>query len=210
MFGMEGNLDMIKKKVNNKAKKVSKRNPYLQSQAKDILTEIDPKSKIDFEFIGEGYFGETYYFEISSNKLLYNVLLKPGKYILKVFKTSKDKGIHPPSEKEIKYLTTLSKYGLIPEISIINRRFEIMKYIDGDTLWNHVDNKGHLDGNYLVKLDKLVRKWHSLGFAHGDLGDDNILISKNNKLYLIDPLFDNKDEFVFDLDRLRYYWDKYS
>ena len=198
---------MIKKKV--KAKKVLRRNPYLQSQVENILNELDPKNKINFEFIGEGYFGETYYFEINNNKLSHNVLLKSGKYILKVFKTNKDKGIHPPSEKEIKYLITLSKYGLIPEIYIINRRFEIMKYIDGETLWNHVDNKGHLDGSYLVKLDKLVRKWHSLGFAHGDLGDDNILITKNNKLYLIDPLFDNKNEFNFDLDRLHYYWDKY-
>ena len=198
---------MIKKKV--KAKKVLRRNPYLQSQVENILNELDPKNKINFEFIGEGYFGETYYFEINNNKLLHNVLLKPGKFILKVFKTSEYKGIQPPSEKEIKYLIKLSKYGLIPEIYIINRRFEIMKYIDGETLWNHVDNKGHLDGSYLVKLDKLVRKWHSLGFAHGDLGDDNILITKNNKLYLIDPLFDNKNEFNFDLDRLHYYWDKY-
>ena len=78
---------MIKKKV--KAKKVLRRNPYLQSQVENILNELDPKNKINFEFIGEGYFGETYYFEINNNKLSHNVLLKSGKYILKVFKTNK-------------------------------------------------------------------------------------------------------------------------
>lgn len=204
---------MIKKKIKSK-KKVQRvkriKNPYLDDYASLILEELDPKNKIDFKFIGEGYFGETYYFELNQNKIFQNVILKPGKFILKIFKTSREREIHPPSEKEIKYLITLSKYGLIPEIYIINRRFEIMKYIDGEKLSDHIrNNNNHLNENYLVKLDKLVRKWHQLGFAHGDLGDDNILITKNNKLYLIDPLFDNKNEFGFDLDRLGYYWNRY-
>jgi predicted Ser/Thr protein kinase len=195
---------MIKKKV--KAKKVSKRNPYLQFQAENILNELDPKNKIDFKFIGEGSYGEVYYFELKQNKIFQNVILKPGNYIIKVFKRF-------TSTEEIKYLEKLSKYGLIPKIFIINKKFSIMKYIESKTFLEFEENNRH-NKNLMKKLFEnvinMLQKWHELGYSHGDLDRRNILVSNNYKIYFIDPDFKNsEEEFESDNELIKGYLEDY-
>lgn len=199
---------MIKKKV--KARRKKKINPYLQFQAENILNELDPKNKIDFKFIGEGSYGETYLFKLDQNKLFQNTILKPGKYILKVFKECKEEDIELPSSSEIKYLTKLSKYGLIPEIYIMTKEFNIMKYIEGVDFCDYSDFffKKNIPPNIdriVNNIEKLIQTWHKLGFAHGDLACSNILISKNNRVFFIDPYFEKRQSFNEDLYWLRQY-----
>lgn len=187
---------MIKRKVKVKVKK---KNPYLDDYASLILEELDPKNKINFKFIGEGSFGEIYYFELNHNNIFENVILRPGKYIIKIFKENKEEDIELPSFSEINYLKKLSNYGLIPKIYIINKNFSIMKYIEGVDLLDY----GHETKDNIIKtlskIKKLVKIWHELGFAHGDLSFTNIIISKNHKVYFIDPYFENRQNFNDDL-----------
>lgn len=179
---------MIKRKV----KKSKRKNPYLQHEAKEFLRNLDPD--INFKFIGEGNFGETYYFKTNHNILYRNIVLKPNQYILKIYTDS-------PSSSEIQYLIKLSKYGLIPKIYYINYYFAIMKYIEGETLWDYGPKT---PPEFSLKLKKLIKKWHELGFAHGDISDTNILVTESGKIYLIDPYFENKDEFQNDLFKLEW------
>lgn len=49
------------------------------------------------------------------------------------------------------------------------------------------------------KIIDLINKWHKLGFYHGDLNTGNILITKNDVIF-IDPLIsDKKDSKNYDL-----------
>lgn len=200
---------MIKRKVKVKPKtKIRKRkNPHLSTRARHILNDISyPDNEIEFEFIGEGNFGETYYFELTKNKYYLNTILKPGEYILKIFKS--EWNLPLPEIEELDYLKLLSKYGLIPKIFIITKKFLIMKFIEGSTMIAYTGNE-IIENDVISKIDKLVKKWHSLGFAHGDLSESNILITRNYKIYFIDPYFRNKEDFRYDLDLLKNYKHKY-
>jgi predicted Ser/Thr protein kinase len=201
---------MIKRKVKAKARKVKKcKNPKLSTKVRHILNDISyPDNEIEFKFIGEGMFGESYYFELTKNKYYLNTIIKPGEYILKVFKSEFDLYLPSPDIEELDYLKLLSKYGLIPKIFIITKKFMIMKFIEGTPMIDYTINE-IINHDVVPKIEKLIKKWHELGFAHGDLKADNILITKNYKIYLIDPYFANKDEFKYDLDVLNSYKNKY-
>ena len=67
-------------------------------------------------------------------------------------------------------------------------------------------------------LQKLIRKWHRLGYAHGDLalffnkdnklaGGDNLLIGKNNKLIFIDPILGKILTYKVSQFEIRKKWD---
>lgn len=194
---------MIKKKVKSKTKKIRKCNPYLQSKVEDILNEIDPKNKIEFEFIAEGQCGEIYKFKLLRITKIENVMLFPNEYVLKIFKDGDE-----ISKSEIKWLTQLSDNNLIPKIYIINSDFIIMKYINSKTIWDSIQDNFTLD-DYLIILEKikiLLLKWHSLGFAHGDLHQRNILITKNLEVYFIDPNFKLKKDFKRDWYNINKYY----
>lgn len=203
-------IKIFKKLKRRNSNKNSRKNPYLQSNAKKILSNLDPNNKINFTFIGEGSFGETYLFEISQNKLFQNIILKPGKYILKVFKENERELVELPSTSEIKYFNKLSKYGLIPEIYVMTKEFNIMKYIEGITFCHYFENNISPNIDKIVtNIEKLIQTWHKLGFAHGDLACSNILISKSNKVFFIDPYSEIQqsfdDSFNEDLDWLKRY-----
>ena len=181
---------MIKKKVKKKQKR---KNPNLEFFADKILSELNTDK---FEFIGEGNFGEIYLFEINQNKFFENTILKPNRYILKVFRRTLT------SIEEINRLKILSKYGLIPKIYIITSDFIIMRYIKGITLLKfekYNQDNPKLIHSILIKINNLIKKWHSLKLYHGDLGDDNILITEDNKVYFIDPYFNNHRNYNNDL-----------
>lgn len=64
-----------------------------------------------------------------------------------------------------------------------------MKWIDGETIKDYICNNSH-DKNKLKKLAdrfvKMCNDMHSFQFAHGDLQHGNILVDKNDNLYLVD------------------------
>jgi predicted Ser/Thr protein kinase len=175
---------MIKRKV--KVKKLKCKNPKLEYKAAHILNNID------FEFLSEGNDGELYKFKLDRNTLFDSIILKPGYYILKLFK-------YPI--KNLNRLKLLSDNGLIPKVYFIDSQYVIMKYIKAVNLYQFVKenkNKDLYDPDYIMdRLRFLISRWHKLGFAHGDLILGNILITKDYKIYLIDPKLD-KDKYYED------------
>lgn len=186
---------MIKKKA-----KKHKRNPHLRPKAEFILNDISK----DLQFLSEGNDGELYKFKINKNILFDRIILKPGKYIIKILR-------HPI--KNINRLELLSDKGLIPKIYLITSNFIIMKYIKAVNLLQFIrenKDKDLYDPDYIIKkLRFLINRWHKLGFAHGDLILSNILITDDYKIYLIDPKIESKsyqkDDDIADLEYLQTY-----
>lgn len=168
---------MIKQR---KRKRYKKKNPELQKVVENILSKIDHNNKIEFEYISDGSYAEIYKFNLKSNKLVDNKILKSGNYVLKIFRD-------PAKDKEINQLTKFSNYGLIPKIFIINKNFIIMKFIEGKTLWKFIEINDSFNRIIFLKIERLIQKYHQLGFVHGDLHPDNILITNKINVYFIDP-----------------------
>lgn len=182
---------MIKRKPKPKVRKISKRkNPELESEVKKILSDFG--ENIKFKYLSKGSYAKTYYFVIKDSDYL-----KSGEYVIKYFVYPEDY----MGKFEIEYLKKLSKYGLIPEIFYIDKKYIIMRYIRGvafdsflktTSLGHTVSDKLSVDelNSILTKVAKLIKHWHKLGFSHNDLHDGNILITESGKIYLIDPKSD--------------------
>lgn len=173
--------------------------------AKKILTKFKP-SKI--KFISKGEEGKVYYFIVKNSKHL-----QDGKYILKIFKMQKLKNNRKSNLIKdlcsINYLKNLSKLNLIPKIYFINRNYIIMEYVNAKSLSNITNNIfkiKKLDKKFLSeilnKIENELKIWWKLNLAHGDLHEDNILVS-NKRVYLIDPLCIKIKSYKFrsDLDK---------
>lgn len=169
-------------------KKRIRKNPELESEVKNILSDFG--KNIKFKYLSKGTYAETYYFVIKDSDFL-----PPGEYVLKILM-----GHFEPDN--IKYMLELSKYGLIPKIYYMSPKFQIMRFIEGVTLsslvtlehdkyYSVIDLKTSLSNTeinvILTKVWKLLKNWHKLGFFHGDLHEGNIMISDSGKIYLIDP-----------------------
>jgi len=189
---------MIKKKVKVKKKVKKCKNPKLENKAQEILNDID------FKFLSEGNDGELYKFKINKNRSFNQTVLKPGEYIIKIFR-------YPV--KNITRLKLLSDKGLIPKIYLITSKYIIMKYIKAVTLYEFIKenkDKDLYDPEHIIKrLRFLINQWHKLGFAHGDLILTNILITDDYKIYLIDPKIKSEnyhiDDDYADLEHLESY-----
>lgn len=200
---------MIKHKPKLKVKK--RKNPELESEAKEILSQFG--NNIKFKYLSHGSFSEIYYFEVKTSGKL-----KPGKYVIKIFNKYQD----VVDSDTIEYLLKLSDNNLIPEIYYITDKYIIMKYIEGVTLksitkintandWIIESDLYTFDelNTILLNIVKLLKKWHRLGFAHGDLHSDNIIISKLGKIYLIDPKIEYM-EYVSKNHDIRMFKDLYD
>lgn len=186
---------MIRKKVRKR------KNPEIDII--EFLEDLKPhEDDIKVQSIAEGGYGETYIFQIRNKKVLNNgIVLNPGEYLIKrFFNNSANEVIN---KKEIEYLIKLSNYGLIPKIYYIDRNFVIMKFIEALPLSEYIDNDLFTESEkdkIVERLYVLISKWHELGFAHGDLSLTNILITKTNKVYLIDPVMINLRNYDSEVD----------
>lgn len=184
---------MIKqRKINPNVKillgKRKRKNPEMEEQAEKILFQFG--KNIKFKYLNEGGYAETYYFAVNNSDRL-----NPGEYVLKIFT---EKVI---TVDQIKYLTLISKYGLIPKIFHINKEYLIMKYVRSTALdqfikieYSHGERIITSDilskkeiNSILIKVANLLNKWHDLNLSHGDIHAGNILITRTGKIYLIDP-----------------------
>lgn len=158
-----------------------KKNPHLE----DIEYFIKNNS-IDFKFISRGGEGKVFYFKLNKNLIINSNVLKSGEYALKIFDNigysqNNKKGL---SYDKINKLLLLSKYGLIPKIFIITKKYIISKYIHGTSYDEFEYNNPKVDS----RIEELLKIWKKLGFHHGDVKSDNILISNDLKhVYIIDP-----------------------
>lgn len=150
---------------------------------------IKPFGKTKCKIIKEGH-NPVCIVNVKNKKTILGVELYSGKYVLKNIKKEEI------SNKDINLLKSLSELMLIPRIYLINKEYIIMDYFEGSTL-NVYLRSNLLSDQLITKIKNLIKKWHSLGFAHGDLalslkenkiiGGGNLLISKNGNIKLIDP-----------------------
>lgn len=74
------------------------------------------------------------------------------------------------------------------------KHYIVMDFIPGQTLTEYAEKNNNLELIF-KELIKSLKKLHSKGFAHMDVKPDNIIISENSKVYLVDlgiSCFDNK------------------
>ena len=71
-----------------------------------------------------------------------------------------------------------------------NTAYIVMEYLEGDTLKTLLKTKGVFDATKLIKLMEPVMKslsvMHRTGFIHRDISPDNIMLTNNGKLKLMD------------------------
>ena len=66
----------------------------------------------------------------------------------------------------------------------------VMEYLEGETLQEHLQTVGRISVSWLAeKLEPLMddlEKLHAAGLVHGDISPDNIILTKDGRLVLID------------------------
>ena len=78
-----------------------------------------------------------------------------------------------------------------------------MKFVNGEHFNTIFKIRKARTIQLLTKIENLIRKWHNLGFYHGDLNPRNILVTTENKVYFIDPNFNG--DFEKDLEWIECY-----
>lgn len=169
-------------RVTKTSKPSKRKNPHLE----DIKEFIENNSS-DFKYINKGVEGKAFYFKLDKKLILNTEILQSGEYVLKVFNEGKNY-----SSKQINQLKLFSKYGLIPKVFIVTKKYVIMKYIRGFTLYSLYNTLDYDDPRLLAidnKVEKLEKIWKKLGFEeYLDPNNENILVSEDFKhVYFIDP-----------------------
>lgn len=172
----------MKRKIKYKNKR---KNPYNSIEEVISKLELNPYVQ-EIRLLGQGAFGDVYYFYLPQRTFILNdIFLDKGEYAIKILF-----GNHKYGKEDIKKLEVMSKYGIIPKIFYIDKNSMIMKYIDGITLKEFRKKYPFYSLNEIkTKIEYLQHIWWQIGkFSHEDLHDGNILITKDLKVYLIDPI----------------------
>jgi len=91
------------------------------------------------------------------------------------------------TKREVKVLEKASSLGIpVPKVNQIINQFTFeMEFIDGRRLRDHLIEQE--DGaDLLERVGEFIAKLHDEGIIHGDLTTSNILIKKDNSLFIID------------------------
>lgn len=160
-----------------------KRNPHLEDVEKYIIN-----NSVNFKHLGFGAEGNIYYFRLNKKLILNTEILQPGEYVIKIFRTFMDY-----SPNQIRQYLSISKYGLIPKVFVITKKYIVMKYIKGQTLaklYKTLSGDQYLD--IRQRVNELSDIWYKLGFGElRDSNEENVLVSDDLKhVYIIDPFLD--------------------
>lgn len=167
---------------------------------------MDTLNLSDFVFqdsiIGKGGYGQVYLARYKKNNLLYAIKRININVLIFNNRSLKRNKIIENIKKEIQYLKLLSSYPFCyPHIVCYYGYIEtndsiyiIMEYIDGMTLDDKFYSlfKTKIDDSYdyilyiLKQILETLVYIHEKGIAHGDIKPNNILITKNNKVSIID------------------------
>lgn len=190
---------MIKRKKKNPLiGKKSDKEPLKKLKAEALLPD---DAKLIFLNRG-GYGEETYLFVLKNISKLYvfvkedlPLILKPGRYILKFHLLGNVK-------KDIDFLKQLSDLDLIPKIYYIDDKIMIQQFVDSvdirhihEELFLGIRNKA-LKLYLYNNLSNELKRWHSNGITHGDVAGRNIILSTSGKIWLIDPMLEDGEEYV--------------
>lgn len=142
-----------------------RKNPNSNKFAENIV-------RVPVKFLGEG-----------GNSFVYKFVKNNSFYIIKIFKKH-----FKLTYDCMKYFMNLSHNKLIPKIIDITSDYMIYKYLPGKTL-DEIVNKLSREEKLQIylQLEKIIKKWHSLGFAHADLEMSNIIITHQKNVVLFDP-----------------------
>ena len=144
--------------------------------------------------IGEGTFGKV--------KLAIHIPTDE-KVAIKILEKSKitNKEELERVEKEIKYLKMLNHPNIIELYEIIENSdnfYIVMEYISGGELFNYLVEKGHLDeletSFFFSQLIHGIEEIHKHKICHRDLKAENLLITENKTLKIID--FGLSNEYI--------------
>lgn len=196
------------KSIKTKCIKI-KQNPHLHNIKDYIKT-----NSTEFKYLNKGTEAFVYIFKTSiplflktenlTNSNLQPLkiqTLKPGEYILKEYRLSAGGENFYLKDFQIKTLIILSKYGIIPEIYIINKTYSIMKYIKGRTLYDLLFEFDHEDPiikkieekaeklfNIIIEINKKEFFTNEKILFGADTYSTNILVSEDFKhVWIIDP-----------------------
>ena len=119
-------------------------------------------------------------------------------YFLKQSKNNDEDYINALN-KEIEVLLKL-KNNKVPKIIHYEKNsYIITNYIDGNILKNFLDIDNRDSILVIISLCRILSELHSIGYVHNDLKTENIIIGKDQKIYLVDfgnaTKYDEKPHF---------------
>lgn len=124
------------------------------------------------------------------------------KYFLKKY-DDKNLDINRMLEKEYKIGKKLCKLINYPEpIKILNNQITY-EFIDIKYNLSERINKGKFNYNHFQLVGKYLSKIHEHGIIHGDFNTENVVITKDKKIYFIDAIYTPSFEFN-NSDRIKY------
>ena len=176
------------------------------------LNALAPKSLLNGRYLigrtlGSGGFGNTYLaFELNLQSKLaikeympYGIALRhPGTTMVSLVDQTTSGDYQTGLDKFLEEARTLSKFNSHPGIVSIrdffhenNTAYIVMEYVDGVTLKEYVRQKG---GNIALEtmlevarpLMDSLRQVHEVGMMHRDISPDNIYITKERQVKLLD------------------------
>lgn len=179
---------------------MKKRNPQISAEISNQIIhlydikEFIEENSLDFKYLSSGAEGIIYKFELDKNLILHTEILKPNKYVLKLYYES----LHI---NKIKKLMVLSNYGLIPEIFYMTTGYSIMQFIDGYTVEEVMKKYGpgsEIVRSIMKRIGELEKIWFTKlkitrfekdGYIAFDRGSyRNFIVSKDFKrVWVIDP-----------------------
>lgn len=135
--------------------------------------------------------------KIWTNPLPERITLMPGQSQVKVFGGEKSEQYHDGLVKFIEEARRLAKFQNEPGIVKIFDSFEendtayiVMEYLDGETLTSYMDREGTISEDQAVEMLlpvlESLKTVHAAGILHRDIAPDNIFLTKDGEVKLID------------------------
>ena len=150
-------------------------------------------SKIETnKIIGQGYYGKVY--KVKTPYCLNNIPKNIKTIAVKIEIINKEYFKINDFKKSIKATNKAIKLGIAPQIydtfilfeNVNIKIIKLYEYIDGYTVDTKSWKSKKEETQFLKDLEIIIRKMNKAGIIHQDLHKGNVMITKKNKIYIID------------------------